>query len=145
MDKQDQLKLASVWANEGSPNSKDEERVTAPASAVCDDEEDEGADDISISGEDLKLFNTIYFAAKSELPSESINGLLQLQALNGVSMKYKNLSWDSITDIQRSIAHVLKSSIVDDIKESVFYGLTLDESTDLTVEKRLSICIRYVK
>lgn len=163
MDKQDQLKLASVWANEGSPNTpmsslkrhnvsgdhklacKDEERVTAPASAVCDDEEDEGADDISISGEDLKLFNTIYFAAKSELPSESINGLLQLQALNGVSMKYKNLSWDSITDIQRSIAHVLKSSIVDDIKESVFYGLTLDESTDLTVEKRLSICIRYVK
>ena len=33
----------------------------------------------------------------------------------------------------------------DEIKTSKFYGIMIDESTDLTVEKRLSICIRYVK
>lgn len=65
--------------------------------------------------------------------------------MNGVEMPYKNLSWDSITDNQRSISHVLKSSLVDDIKSSDFYGLMLDESTDITVQKRLSVCIRYVK
>ena len=66
---------------------------------------------VTVSEEDLKLFRTVYFTAKSELPSESINGLLTLQIMNGVQMPYKNLSWDSITEIQRSICYVLKNTM----------------------------------
>ena len=32
-----------------------------------------------------------------------------------------------------------------DINESPVFAIMLDESTDVTVERRLSICIRYVK
>ena len=38
--------------------------------------------------------------AKEEMPTEKVNSLLKLQALNGVEIKYKNLSWDTLTDIQ---------------------------------------------
>lgn len=41
-----------------------------------------------------------YFSAKSEIPSSQVNGMLALQAQNGLNIKYKNLSWDSITGIQ---------------------------------------------
>ena len=40
-----------------------------------------------VSEHDIKLFHTVHYAAKSELPSDSINGLLQLQTMNGVKIK----------------------------------------------------------
>jgi hypothetical protein len=39
----------------------------------------------------------------------------------------------------------LKNNVVTNIKDSKYFGLMLDESRDVTEEKRLSICIRYVK
>ena len=35
--------------------------------------------------------------------------------------------------------------LVNDIKSSTFFAMMLDESTDIGVEKPLSICMRYVK
>ena len=48
--------------------------------------------------DDEVLFRTVYCVAKDELPSEKVNPILQLQALNGVSIKYKNLSWDTVSE-----------------------------------------------
>ena len=52
---------------------------------------------VTISDADRKLFNTVYFAAKAEIPSTTINGILALQSMNGVDMRYKNVIWDTIT------------------------------------------------
>ena len=65
--------------------------------------------------------------------------------MNGINIKYKYLSWDTISDIQKSISHVLTQEIVTDIKSSQVFGIMINESTNLTVDKRLSICVRYVK
>ena len=95
--------------------------------------------------DDEVLFRTVYCVAKEELPSEKVNPILQLQALNGVSIKYKNLSWDTVSEIQGCMSEIIARSLVDEINSSPVFSLMLDENTDITVEKRLPICICYVK
>ena len=85
----------------------------------------------------------VYFAAKSEIPSETVNGILALQTKNGQSVQYTNLSWDSITGMQKSIATVLKNQLIDEINRPNAFAIMLD--ADLTVDKYLSICARYIK
>ena len=40
---------------------------------------------------------------------------------------------------------MFQSELVNDIKASGVFALILDESTDVSVDKRLRICFRYVK
>ena len=56
---------------------------------------------------------------------------------------YKNLSWDTVTEMQKCISKLLKKDIVDQIKQSKFFAICIDESQDLAVHKKLSVCIRY--
>ena len=99
----------------------------------------------TISAEDRILFNTVYHTAMEQESSEKINRHLLLQNKNGLNTKYINLSPDTIADIQESICSVLTESLVSDIKSSPVYSIMLDESTDISVEKKLSICVRYLK
>lgn len=156
------LKLTNVWALDGTPNmqissitrhndSSEHKNVCVNLEkerlihVVSDDDQDEETEIVNINKQDKVVFNTVYFAAKSELPSETVNGLLNLQRLNGQNVDYKNLSWDSITDMQESISYTLTKKMLKEIKESNVFALMLDESTDVTVEKHLSVCVRYVK
>ncbi|XP_061173439.1 uncharacterized protein LOC133182609 [Saccostrea echinata] len=97
------------------------------------------------NSDDEKLFRTIFYEAKEELPNDKVNSLLELQNLNGAIIKYKNVSWDTVKEIQSCIATIFTREIIKDIMESSFYAVMIDESTDLTVQKHLSLCIRYVK
>ena len=63
---------------------------------------DDGDTEITISKQGHMLFNTEYFAVKYEIPLESINGMLTLQTMNGININDKNLSWDTISDIQKA-------------------------------------------
>ena len=47
--------------------------------------------------------------------------------------------------IQESIWRVLTNSLVRDINLSPVLSIMLDKSTEITVEKNFSICVRYVK
>ena len=98
-----------------------------------------------IEPENIILFNTVYYAAKEQEPSEKINRLLALQKKNGLTTEYQNLSPTTIGGIQDSICRVMTKTLVDEINSSPSFALMLDESTDITVEKRLSICVRYVQ
>ena len=110
-----------------------------------DKSSDEETSISSISKEDRILFNTVYTVAKEELPSEKVNSILKLQTMNGLDVKYKNLSWDSIDGIQKSISKILTSELVLDLKMSPAYAIMLDESTDISITKHLSVCVRYEK
>jgi len=85
----------------------------------------------------------VYAVSKQELPAENVNVLLELQRKNGLHVKYKNLSWDTVDGIQKEISKVLTQNLVSEIKSSPTFAIMLDESTDISVQKRLSICIRY--
>ena len=78
------------------------------------------------------------------MPTDKCNGLLALQRINGVDISYRNLSWDTISEVQECLAQISKRQIVDRINESEFYAIMIDESTDISVQKNLSICVRYV-
>ena len=71
--------------------------------------------------------------------------MLELQNMNGALFKYKNLSLDTITEIQSCITMVFTREIIKNILESSVFAIMIDESTDLTVKKHMSLCIRYVK
>lgn len=159
-------KLTSVWAHEGTPNvqfsavtrhnesQEHLEVLTRKKSNVSentctfdsdDDCDTSQSDTLTIIHDDKILFNSIYYVTKSEIPTNSLNGLLDLQKKNGLEFKYTNLSWDTITEIQKCICQKLTDSLVDEIKTSEVYGIMLDESTDIGIQKRLSVCVRYVK
>ncbi|XP_045212023.2 zinc finger protein 862-like [Mercenaria mercenaria] len=97
-----------------------------------------------VDKEDLILFRTVFYAASEELPTVKVNSLLELQRLNGASITYRNLSWDTLSEIQKYICTIIKRDLIEHIRESDFYAIMIDESTDLTVQKHLSICVRYV-
>lgn len=99
----------------------------------------------SVSKEDRILFNTVYTVAKEELPTEKVNSLLALQKQNGLDLDYQNLSWVTVDDILKSISKILTKNLVSEINSSPTYAIMIDESTDVSVEKHLSICIRYEK
>ena len=65
---------------------------------------------------DVLVSNTVDMAAKSEVPTSTITKLLVLQAKNSLGIKFTNLSWATLTDMQ--IAYVLKSELVNEIKAS---------------------------
>ena len=82
---------------------------------------------------------------KTEIPLNKLDAILELQRLNGVEMPYQNLSRTTVSEIQGIIAEHYKKDLVTQVNASNYYAILLDESTDITVSKRLSICVRYVK
>lgn len=79
------------------------------------------------------------------MANEKVNALLSLQHLNGLNTVYQNLSWDSVHDIQSSIVKVLDRSLIADVKKSHVFGLIADESTDLSIDKKIVVYVRFVK
>ncbi len=48
-------------------------------------------------------------------------------------------------ELLHSLAHVLRNEITDEARQSPFFGLQADETTDVAVLKQLISYIRYVK
>lgn len=156
-------KVTSIWAGEGSPNiqknsierhglssehkqaEKDLLKESGDTSKTYDSDVNEEDDSISVTDDDSKLFRTIFYVSKEELPSDKVNSLIELQNLNGANIKYKNLSYVTINDIQSCISSIIQRSLIEEILQSDTYAIMIDESTDLAVQKHLSICVRYVK
>ncbi|XP_053400529.1 zinc finger protein 862-like [Mercenaria mercenaria] len=101
-------------------------------------------EELKVSEADKHLFRTVYFAAKENQPNSSVNKLLELLKASGVQINYQDLTSDTILDIQKSLLFVLDEAMKDELKEAKYYGLILDESTDLSVHKKLVVYIRYV-
>ena len=74
-----------------------------------------------------------------------MNCLLELQNLNGANTKYMNLSHGNVSEIQECITTMFERSLVEEIKESEYFAVMIDENTDLSVQKHLSVCVRFVK
>jgi len=49
-----------------------------------------------------------------------------------------------LADVQKSIASVLDREVQCGVQKSGYFGLIVDESTDITVHKKLAVCVRYV-
>ena len=56
---------------------------------------------------DRVLFNTVLYGAKHVLPNDHVNSLLDLQRLNGVECRHRDLHSDTVIDKQKSDARFL--------------------------------------
>ena len=114
------------------------------STSVCKTEDTDSDYKATVNEEERKLFRTVFCLAKKLQSSDMTYTFLHLQSLNGVDIQFKNLSWDSIKDIQSCISDTIQRSITEAVADSQYYGILLDKSTDISVQKHLSICIRYV-
>ena len=153
-------KMPSIWSQEGSNNfqktslsrhASSVEHLSAETSLcklpACSSSMDSSSDETNskcLETDECKLFRTVFYAAKEGLASNQVNNLLDLQRLNGAEIKYKNLSWNTLVDIQSCIKTTQQKDIVSGVKDSEFFSVMVDESTDLKVEKHLSVCLRFV-
>ena len=146
--------MPSIWSQEGSNNfqktslsrhASSVEHLSAETSLrklpACSSTMDSSSDETNskcLETDECKLFRTVFYAAKEGLASNQVNNLLDLQRLNGAEIKYKNLSWNTLVDIQSCIKTTQQKDIVSGVKDSEFFSVMVDESTDLKVEKHLS-------
>ncbi|EFJ10275.1 hypothetical protein SELMODRAFT_427395 [Selaginella moellendorffii] len=90
------------------------------------------------------LFRTAYAIAQGFVPLRKYPLLLELQQLNGVYVPsmYKNVMACSrfITFINK----VLLDQILEKVKASPFFGIMLDESTDISTSKHLIFYVTYI-
>lgn len=122
---------------------KAERKRKMPSLIDIDEPGSSGGDTSPISTNDSIVFKTVYYAAKEELPNDKINSLIELQRCNGLDISYRNLSWDTITDMQQTISDDLQRNQINKMKSSPAFSIMLDESQDLGVQKKLAICVRY--
>ena len=93
---------------------------------------------------DRVLFNTVLYGAKHVLPNDHVNSLLDLQRLNGVECRHRDLHSDTVIDIQKSLVFVLDNLLNVELQECSAFSILCDESTDLSVHKNLIVYVRYV-
>ena len=98
----------------------------------------------SVSESDVHLFRTVYFAAKENSPNSYVNKLLNFLKASGVDPQFCDIHSDTVHDIQLSLLHVLDEEMKSELNQTKYYGLIIDESTDLSVHKKLVVYIRYV-
>jgi len=96
-----------------------------------------------VNASDRTLFNTVLYGAKQVLPNDQINSMLDLQRLNGVDCKHRDLHSDTVIDIQTSLAHVLDNLLNVELRQCSVFSVLCDESTDLSVHKNLIVYVRY--
>lgn len=106
--------------------------------------EPQASDSPAISASDKTLFATVYFAAQRGFANDSVNGILELQRLNGAECSYVDLHSTMIADVQCSLAALLDGQLEKKRTDSNFFGLLVDESTDISVHKTLIMYLRYV-
>lgn len=97
-----------------------------------------------ISPSDKCLFSTVYYAGKKGIANDTVNSLLNLQRFNAVDCKYVDLHSSSILSVQESIVAVLDCQMADRRKHSNYFGILIDESTDVAVHKSMVMYLRYV-
>ena len=55
-----------------------------------------------------------------------------------------DLHSDSIKDVQNSLLYVIQQNLKTEVKDSEYYGIKNDESTDLSIHKKLVVYLRYI-
>lgn len=111
----------------------------------------------NVSGQDICLqsmktqrhvtqLRTVYTMAKENIASDKFLSLMELQQVNGCSSAeefYKKP--EIVSEMEEAIADVIEKSLISDIQNSGYCGVMLDETCDISIEKKLVIYVRFIK
>ena len=84
--------------------------------------------------------------SKKNIAADNFADIMSLQELNGcpnVGQYYK--SAESVNEMECVLASVIEEQTLKDIRLSNFIGIMLDETCDISVDKKLVIYIRFLK
>ena len=112
--------------NRRAEHNEAEQKTLSLAAAVPCEEVVTEADGVTVDDDDIKLFNTVNYAACEEFPSGKVNSLLELRTLNWANIKYKNLSWDTVSEIQGCIKANFQRDLLAAILVADVYATMLD-------------------
>lgn len=82
---------------------------------------------------------------KNNLPADAFNSLMELQKLNGVPTETYYSKPAIVTEMECAITHVIEDQLFKNIKSSPYIGVMLDETCDISIDKKLVDYIRYIK
>ena len=99
---------------------------------------------VPVKDSELYLFRATYFVAKELRPNSAVNSELRFLKLCGVTDTVSDIHNESVKHVQDSLLHVIEQDLKARIQDSQFYGIIVDESTDLSIHKKLVIYVRYV-
>lgn len=91
-----------------------------------------------------KKFKTAFYISASERPLDDYESLCTLQKLNGVELGEIYLSRSACTDFIDHISSVMKDDLADDLKDSHFFSLIIDGSTDHGVIEEAIMYVRHL-
>ena len=63
---------------------------------------------------------------------------------SGIDTKFSDILSDTITEVQKSLVHVLHEDLIRAVKNTKYYGIIVGESTDLSVHKKLIMYVRSI-
>ena len=89
---------------------------------------------------------TVYCMAKNGISARNFDPLMKLQQVNGCTHAddyYKKP--EIVCEMETVLSDQIEKSLLKNITNSPYIGLMLDETCDITVEKKLVIYCRYIK
>ena len=98
----------------------------------------------------IKSLRNVYWLIKEKLPLSKFSGLQQLMKLQGVQLDALDVHGDTYSsrktanDFLDSLFSVISNQLDEEIKESDFCSILIDESTDIAVSKKLLIYVKYL-
>ncbi|XP_060063627.1 uncharacterized protein C17orf113-like [Ylistrum balloti] len=88
---------------------------------------------------------TVYIMAKNNIAANNFSNLMELQQLNECRFADDYYTKpEIINEMETAIAAEIENSLFDRIKGSPYYGVMLDETCDISVEKKLALYINFV-
>ena len=99
---------------------------------------------IEVKESEVHLFRTVYHCAKENQPNSMVNSQLRFLKASGIDPSISDIHSDTVKDVQNSLLYVLDNELKNRLKDSKYYGVIVDESTDLSIHKKLVVYIRYV-
>ena len=89
---------------------------------------------------------TVYCMAKNRISARNFPALMKLQQENGCSLADEYYTKPEIvSEMEYVLADQVEQSLLNDILDSRFFGLMLDETCDINVEKKLCVYVKYIK
>ena len=92
----------------------------------------------------LPIFKSIYFAAKNDLSLSTCESLCSFLESNGVQVQKHYRNRPILKEMLLSIANDIRMKLLRELDHVNAVGLQIDESTDTSLTKILSINIKYI-
>ena len=92
----------------------------------------------------MKQLRLVYCLCKNDIAASNFNDLMQVQVLNGVTCDYYKKP-EIVTEFEQCIESVIEKDILGRIRASPFLGIMLDETCDISVQKKLAIYVKFIE